>query len=337
MRSFANGLVFGFLWLIAACPAIAGINLLVTSADNNSQNGAVRRYDGLTGSFIDVLVPTSALMDMPNGTAIGPDGRLYVSTHDDGEIVRFDLNSGALLGTFVSAGAGGLGTPSDFEFGPDGNLYVPSNNGAVLRFNGATGAFIDVFATGLFLPQDLAFGPNGDLFVTSAGNDLVRQYDGVTGALVRTISHASMDGPHGITFGPDQRLYVTSAFNDSVVRFDNNGGFLDVFVASSSGNLRTPLDLAFGPTGNLYVNSRVEGPFPTRGEVFEFDGTTGAYLRSFVTDGSGGLGVPRGGLLFVTAPVPEPATMSIWCVIGMGVFISRFARKRVKSREFGRR
>jgi hypothetical protein len=50
------------------------------------------------------------------------------------------------MDAFVSPRSGGLDGASALVFGPDGNLYVSSqNNNSVLRYDGTTGAFIDTF------------------------------------------------------------------------------------------------------------------------------------------------------------------------------------------------
>ena len=57
-------------------------------------------------------------------------------------------------------------------FGPDGHLYVSSNNsGEVKRYHGITGAFMDTFASGggLSFPDGLVFGPDSNLYVSSVG------------------------------------------------------------------------------------------------------------------------------------------------------------------------
>ena len=92
----------------------------------------------------------------------GPDGNLYVTSFGTNQVLRYNGTTGALLGTFVAAGSGGLSLPRGLTFGPDGNLYVGSfGSGDVLRYNGATGAFIDDFVPsgrgGLGGPTFLAF------------------------------------------------------------------------------------------------------------------------------------------------------------------------------------
>ena len=55
------------------------------------------------------------------------------------------------------------------------------------------------------------------------------------------------------------------------------------FVTPGSGGLDNPFDLVFGPDGNLYVGST------SNNNVLRFNGTTGAFIDTFVPSGSGGL------------------------------------------------
>src|SRR5207244_2461141 len=77
---------------------------------------------------------------------------------------------------FVGAHSGGLQSPKDLAFGPDGNLYVGTySTNSVLRYSGTTGAFIDTFASGggLNRPSYLAFASlsGNDSLLGGDGND----------------------------------------------------------------------------------------------------------------------------------------------------------------------
>ena len=116
----------------------------------------------------------------PYSMVIGPDGNLYVSTKVN-TILRYDLITGASLpaagksgAEFVSQGAGGLDSPRQVVFGPDGDLYVASEfTDSILRFDGVTGEPLGELVTsgsgGLSRPRGLFFGPDGYLYVTSVG------------------------------------------------------------------------------------------------------------------------------------------------------------------------
>lgn len=85
-------------------------------------------------------------------------------------------------------------------------------------------------------------------------------------------------------------LFVTSNSTNSVLRYDERTGqFLGAFVAGRPGEhgpsgLLGPLDLTFGPDGNLYVAGN-----NARGQVLRFDGQSGAFLDVFAALPPGGV------------------------------------------------
>ncbi len=110
----------------------------------------------------------------------------------------------------------------------------------------------------------------------------------------------SVPGAQSSSYGPDGHLYVCAELIDQVLRFDGvTGAPLGPFVFDNPG---TPLDetggidgptaAIFGPDGHLYVASF------DNDSIFQYDGTTGAFLSLFVTAGSGGLNGPDAGMAF---------------------------------------
>ena len=229
-------------------------------------------------------------------------------------IANATVNEIGAASPFITAGSGGLSSPSCSILGSDGNLYVASNGGsgsAVLRYNATTGAFVGTFVTqgsgGLSNPGvqafGMAFGPDGNLYAASGGTNQVLEYNGTTGAFINTFVAAGSGGlnfPRAVTFGSDGSLYVTSWNTNSVMRYQGPlasspgaplpaaGQSGATFVAPSSGGLLLPIYAIFGPDGNLYVDgSQTVG-------VLRYSGTTGAFIDAFVPGGRGNIDNGRG-------------------------------------------
>lgn len=119
-----------------------GGNILVASHGTDT----VRRYDSLTGEFIDTFACGHGLVQ-PRNIVYGPDGNLYVTSGND-RVLRYNGKSGAFIDTFVTPHSGGLKDPYGLEFGADGNLYVISGGtNSVNRYDGYTGDFLNAFVT----------------------------------------------------------------------------------------------------------------------------------------------------------------------------------------------
>jgi sugar lactone lactonase YvrE len=97
-------------------------------------------------------------------------------------------------------------------------------------------------------------------------------------------------GPAGITFGPDGSLYVSNQASvfvpgapDSIVKVDPSTGNVAPFITLASGYV--PAGLRFGPDGNLYVSHNGgQSAHSGTGTVDCYDGTTGEFLRSVVSN-----------------------------------------------------
>lgn len=283
-------------------------NLYVSSGTNTG--GAVLRFDGTTGAFIDVFA-TSPSLKRPYGNAFGPDGKLYVASFRSDEILRFDAKTGAFIDVFAF-GMGtpdGLNGPNDLIFGSDGALYVTtqgsvadglggitfSQKSQILRYDINTGigsVFVDQPAP---LPESfnfvsflgLAFGPDGNLWSSDFANGL-RVYDPATGEFITS---------YGTNFsGTDP----SSNFIGSLAFVDNA-----LFVPGFKPNN--------GNVGSLLS--------------FDFDGGATTFTTLFSDNPS--LLRPIGITGYAPTPIPLPA--GIW-LLGGALGLLSLSRRRALSR-----
>ena len=216
------------------------------------------------------------------GYTFTPD--LVVADFNTRDIKRISGTTGA--GTvIVPAGTGGLTRPNTLLIGPDGNIYVNSEDGSgagddILRF-GPTGQFLGNFIpnTGVY-EAHFAFGPDGNVYIVDPYRNQVSRYDGTTGSLLG--SFAVAPGSRAMAFGPDGYLYTAE-------RFYNDGGdfyVYDPLTGASLGqfndpsvDLNRPYDPVWGPDGDFFV------PVANDDKVLRLDGETGTLVSVIDTSG----------------------------------------------------
>ena len=84
-------------------------------------------------------------------------------------------------------------------------------------------------------------------------------------------------------------LLVASSSSNTILRFSEAGTSLGVFVAAASGGLTLPVNPVFGPDGNLYVADTSATVADAPGAVLRYNGSTGAFIDTFVSAATGGL------------------------------------------------
>ncbi|MGC4108211.1 MAG: hypothetical protein QM753_17945 [Thermomicrobiales bacterium] len=229
------------------------------------------------------------------GFAFGPDGDFYIANayRNASQVLRFGGQRGEdgrhpFREVYVEQHRTnpGLAHPFDVEFGPDGHLYVPSQDTNVVgRYYGPVSgpdergapmphpsALADAAASllpGTFVPslkhhqagvrtvRRAIFGPGGTLFVADRDANRVKRYDGETGALVQEYRHHHLTTPvHLLWHGDGDRLLVGSRDRNEILAIAADDGAVTTFVPPGAGGLRGPAGMAFGPDGAFYVCSR---------------------------------------------------------------------------------
>lgn len=160
-----------------------------------------------------------------------------------------------------------------------------SPGAGVYEYDGTTGAFIAVLPITDTFPLGGAIGSNGNLYVSNSNTDVVLEFNGTT-----TSTFASVDDAAGVVFGANGNLFVVSSNTNpppgGQVITELNGATGTAITTAGTPN--DPEGITRGPDGNIYVAGG-DGK-----DVLEFNGSTGAFIKEFVTSGSGGLTSARG-------------------------------------------
>ena len=133
---------------------------------------------------------------------------------------------------------------------------------------------------------------HADMFVASGSGSssaVLRFND--SGSFLDTFVGAgnNLDSPRGLAFGPDGNLYISNGQNSNIQRYNGlTGAYIDTFVATGSGGLLFPEELIFRPDGYLYVEDFGDEGV-ANGQILRYNATTGVFVDTFVTSGSGGL------------------------------------------------
>lgn len=240
--------------------------------------------------------------------APGVRAALLVGNTEGNNVLIYDDRNGRFGGEFIPAGTGGLMSPDDLTFGPDGNLYITSGDetsGAILRFDGKTGDFLGRFDQGgtLFRPYGLAFGPDNKAYVSSFRTDEILRYNALTGEFIDIFAAGTgtangLNGPNDLLFGPDGSLYVTTQgsvadkaggieflFDSQVLKYDSATGSPTVLVPKAdplpeSFGFVSFLGLSFDDNGNLFTSDFANG-------IRSYNPTTGELLATIPTNYTG--------------------------------------------------
>ncbi len=276
-------LAFLLLQTGAVVLADGPFELLVVSGNNK-----VLRFDP-DGRYLGVFTSDPGLVG-PLGIAVGPDGKVYVSTESSGRAaVRQYSSDGAFEREFHEFS---LTRPFGVAVDTANNLYVSSYYGdEVVRWL-SSGAYDGTFASsgGMDGPAGICFDAQGRLYVAC---DMAGQDPPVKGRVLRFTPTGAFDFqvvmdnfnvyPSDVAVGSDGDIYVLVTLgkpNNAVIRYDSAGVYKAYYAFPA---INAPVGLALHPaTGQVYVTGE-EG-------VYRWDQTVGQQL--VVGNGQSGLGRP---------------------------------------------
>lgn len=208
-------------------------------------------------------------------------GEVLVSNLATNNINRYDIETGAMMGSFAT----GINGPTRMDIGPDGLLYVIQwNGGPVKRYN-VDGTFVDDFTTtSIDEAIGITWDNNDNLYVSSfndGGAGFILKFD-PQGNDMGTFVNTNLAGPTDIWFDDAGNLFANDWSGNSVVKFSSTGTFLETFIS----NVSQPEGVAILDNGDILIGA--SGTSSVRSYS-----STGTLQRDLVARNGGGLVTPN--------------------------------------------
>jgi|694.fasta_scaffold151354_2 sugar lactone lactonase YvrE len=291
---------------------------------------------------------------------------LLVSDNFGNQILRFDQNTGAALGTLVSGGQ--LSGPVGMRLDSNGNLLVSNqNDNRILKYNVVTGAYLGDFYSnpanpappGLAGPSDLRFGPDGNLYVANFNGNSISRFDTAGNFLGAYTNGGTLGGNSSFAFNSAGELFVGNFGAGEVLRYDATGNYVGVFASGFSGasglvfdgdgdlwltsllghqvteldslgGVKTQFSTNFAPLTETFPSHILFAPGNPNELWVSLTGAAGVYKYS--TDGTflgpktASVGIIVPGQMLIVSAVPEPGTGLL--LAGTAVLMTGLRRRR---------
>lgn len=229
---------------------------------------------------------TAARLNNPQAAAVDAHGNLYIADTGNNLIRKVDASTGAITtiaGTGVPAHTGDNGpaasaalwSPQALAFDPAGNLYVAESGDSEVRVINASTGVISTYAgttsgsaplpapaTSVVLGpvNAITFDSLGNLYIAS--NFYILKVDAGT-AILHQLTNGGFSFLDGIAVDNALNIFVSDQITNQIFKVDQAGA-TTLFAGTSyaaggdggpalQAGLSRPGNLAFGPTGNLYV------------------------------------------------------------------------------------
>ena len=179
----------------------------------------------------------SGTLDGPEYMAFGPGGYLYVASHANNSVYRFDTDGSNVDGPGGYISGGGLDGPAGLSFGPDGYLYVSSEHNSTVRrydVSGSSAIFIDDYVSDASITDNvyLVFQPGHHVTVSDSpptditpnSSSINENVDTTGGATIGTLTATDPDVGDTLTYtivgGADQSKFSIGGSGDELILDD---------------------------------------------------------------------------------------------------------------------
>jgi sugar lactone lactonase YvrE len=217
----------------------------------------ILKVDGTSGATT-VLFTANDLS--PEGMAVGPDGRLWITDPTNGQVDVINQDGSNFQGVFFVAPV----SPSGPSFDSAGDLFFNTKGAApsgVFEIFAAAewgsnphccvaGNILPATKVGSFQGEGTAIEQHGNLLVVDRSGSRVLLYV-PSASLAPVIIDNSLSGPVGIAVDSVNRILVAFHDGHEIWRFDENGIFQDSYAIFNGTDY--PSYMQFDASGNLYV------------------------------------------------------------------------------------
>ena len=231
--------------------------------------------------------------------AINGAGSLFVSNGASDQIFQVNPNTGA-SSVFATLAPGS--NPFGMVFDNSGNLVVCNEASNSLSLVSPTGVVTPWVSVGS-LPHDIAKDSSGNFYVACHNDDTI--YQVTPGGSVSPFAYTN--APRGVAIDASGNIAVSDGAG-YIVTFDSSGVFLNYDYMGSG-----LYGLTFDAGGNLYGGSWASGSI----EQLTPTGTLSTYSTSGVAMTN------PSGMAFGSTAAPEPASLSLLALGGLGMLAKR--------------
>jgi streptogramin lyase len=224
-------------------PITGGVDASDGSATESGKVGIDAGVDAATHTIKEFWKQN--LYSQPSGITAGPDGNLWFTEDDVGQIVQLSPTGVFTAFTIPTT----LSVPTGITQGPDGNLWFTENWGNNIGCITPSGAITEFpIPTADASPWSITAGPDGNLWFTEAG---ANQIGRITPAgIITEYPIPTLDtSPSRIVKGPDGNLWFGESNTTNIGRITTTGKITEFAIPRVSDGLTV------GPDNNLWYTT----------------------------------------------------------------------------------